>query len=313
MSTSYQNTLLRSATHKGVGVHSGKAATVTLCPAPFNHGIVFKRTDVQIPAIIPASFKHVASTSYHTTLQSTHTKDTLATVEHLMAALWSLSVDNVLITVDGPEIPILDGSARPWMDLIQGSGLVKQKGITQTTPSVIKVTRDIRVQHQESWLQISPSNTFSVTMTMPLEEGLLHTHTYHQGDNFYQDISSARTFSRRTHIEHMKQMGLIKGGSLDNALVLEKGKPLNPKGFRGENECARHKILDLVGDWALAGHAFLGHVEGYASGHTLNYQLLKKLLESECAAQKPLQQAIENVSLVVKKQASAAVQAHPSF
>lgn len=313
MSTSYQNTLLRSATHKGVGVHSGKTATVTLYPAPFSHGIVLKRTDVQTPAIIPASFKHIASTNYHTTLQSIHTQDTLATVEHLMAALWALSVDNVLITVDGPEIPILDGSARPWMDLIQESGLVKQKGMTQATPSVIKVTRDIRVQHQESWLQISPSHTFSVTMTVPLEEGLLHTHTYRQGDNFYQDISSARTFSRRTHIEHMKQMGLIKGGSLDNALVLENGKPLNPEGFRGENECARHKILDLVGDWALAGHAFLGHVEGYASGHTLNYQLLKKLLESDFAAQKPLQQAIESVSLVVNKQAGAAMPAHPSF
>ena len=270
----FQNTIRTPQVLKGVGVHSGQQVTVRILPAAAQTGVVFKRTDQEGAPVVPACWSRISSTDYCTTLESACKRATLSTVEHFMSALWALRVDNLVVEVDGPEMPILDGSAAPWIDLLRVAGLRTQKAYKR----VLRVCETLRVSYEKSWLEVSPAEDFSVSMAVPVDVALEHQYTYTGDQDFVEDIAKARTFSKRENIERMRAMGLIKGGTLDNALVLEGSKPLNPEGFRYADECARHKVLDLIGDWALSGTLIQARVQGYASGHGLNRRLLEKLL-----------------------------------
>lgn len=270
-----RGTLQDAASVQGVGVHSGQSSSVTLRPAPCNAGIRFVRSDLPGSPAILASVENVSSTQFSTTLGHGHA--TISTVEHLMAALWAAGVTDVEIQVNCAEIPILDGSSARWLDILKSTGV---KQYAENLPTLY-VQEPVEIAHGAGWLKIRPADTFSASMTVALDDDICQTFTYREADSFEEHIAEARTFSLKKNVEAMYAKGLIKGGSLENALVIKNGKAVNAEGFRFDSECARHKILDLIGDWALCGRLVKGHVEGFQSGHALNHQLISALLKAE--------------------------------
>ena len=271
-----QNTIKNTGSICGVGVHGGRLVNVNVQPAPANTGIVFRMAGKK-RVEIKASWQNVTSTHYSTVLS--HEGVSISTVEHVLAALWSQGISNLFIDIDGPEVPILDGSAQVWIDFFTSLGKEQQ---SPRIPS-LTVHKACWVRHQESWLHIAPSQELRIDMFTSLDDGTMHAFSYrHCGreNSFLRHIAGARTFSFKKHIEAMRERGLIKGGSLDNALVLNEGKALNALGLRYSNECARHKVLDFIGDWALSGARFCGHITGFNSGHTLNHRLLTTVLQT---------------------------------
>ncbi|WP_031934052.1 UDP-3-O-acyl-N-acetylglucosamine deacetylase [Candidatus Hepatobacter penaei] len=277
MSTPFsQNTIKNTGSIHGVGVHGGCLVNMVVHPAPLNTGIVF-RVAGKKRVEIKASWQNVTSTHYSTVLS--HEGVSISTVEHVLAALWSQGLSNLFIEIDGPEVPILDGSAQVWMDFFTSLGREPQS----SRMPALTVHKACWVRHQESWLHIAPSQELRIDMFTSLDDGTMHAFSYRHCDreeSFLRHIAGARTFSFQKHIEAMRERGLIKGGSLDNALVLHEGKALNALGLRYDNECARHKILDFIGDWALSGARFCGHITGFNSGHTLNHRLLTAVLQT---------------------------------
>ena len=282
-----QATVTRKGSCAGIGIHSGQSVNVQITPAPADSGIVFVRTDGQKSGArsIAATWKNVVDTRFSTTLGNSdgpadnaggHPDDgRISTVEHLMAAFWALGIHNATVEVAGAELPIFDGSSQPWISLLTSLGRTFQP----KRVGVHKVTKTLRVEEGDSWLQVDPCDTFRVDVTAPLGHGAqAQTFSYRLGDVFNERIGSARTFSLRENVEKMRALGLIQGGSLDNAVVLDQGRVMNPEGLRFPNECARHKVLDLIGDWALGGPLILGHVRAYAPGHTLNHRLLRLVM-----------------------------------
>lgn len=234
---------------------------------------MFCRQDLPGQPCIAGTAASVASTAFSTCLKN-EKGDTVETVEHLLSALFALRIRNARISLTGSECPILDGSAATWLSLLQTAGTVTQRA----TWPVLKITKKQRVASNRGWLEVEPSSHFSVEMTVPLSDGTQQSARFCEDDSFETDIATARTFTFKEHLQPMREKGLIQGGSLDNALVIDNGQPVNKDGWRIQNECARHKILDLLGDWALGGYLLQGRVRGYASGHTLNHQLLEKIL-----------------------------------
>ena len=262
-----------------MGVHSGKKVSVTFKPALSGSGISFQRSDHNEEPVT-AHWSNVTSTQYSTTIG--HGDASIATVEHLMAALWTCGITDIHIDIDGPEVPILDGSALPWMKCLEGLGRKNIPGHCDTLTPL----KPIHIQEGKGWLEIQPSNFLRVDMFVPLDSGVIQSFSYVEGHNcFRKDIADARTFSFKKNISAMLERGLIKGGSLENALVIDQGLCINELGFRQPDECARHKILDFLGDWALCAQRFTGHVVGFASGHSLNHALLKKVCEDIQSAQ----------------------------
>lgn len=280
-----QGTLKSIVTCQGVGVHTGEQIKLTLHPAMPDEGVTFVRCD-QGNAQIKARFENVVDTRFSTTIGNDQGV-TLSTVEHLMAAFVALGIDNAFVEVSGPEIPILDGSALPFIQLIQQEGIQVQDRLRKR----LKVLKTVRVEEADQYLEISPSSLFRVSVAVPLGPHLAQSYTYTSQESFTETIAAARTFSLLENVERMQAAGLIKGGSLKNAVVLDGERVVNPEGLRFPQECARHKILDIVGDFALAGVSFLGHIRGRRPGHTLNHQLLKTLMENQDAwcfeAEKP--------------------------
>lgn len=260
-----------------IGVHSGESVSVEFLPAPVGSGVWFCRADLPGSPLIPAHWSFVSSTLFNTTLEAKNSGASISTVEHLLAALWALNITDALIKVWGPEIPILDGSSAPWLALLRD--LPQQQGLGTRKPPALYISEPVRVESDHGFLEAKPANSLSVSMMVPLDNGTRQTFTYKEGDSFMDNLANARTFSFRKNVEHMQAQGLIKGGSLDNALVLENGQPLNPGGWRAPDECARHKVLDFLGDWFLSGYALKARVSGYVSGHTLNALLVKKLVQ----------------------------------
>ena len=255
----------------GVGVHSGHKAHVAFSSAPEAVGIVFRRSD-QGGASIKADWRNVTSTHYSTTIAENDV--TVSTVEHLTAALWALGITDVYIDIDGPEVPILDGSALPWIQCLSDLGQQTVNGYCET----LDLSGPTRITNSQGWIEIHPSSTLRVDMFVPLDNGSLQAFSYTEDQaSFVDDISCARTFSFKQNIEAMRDRGFIRGGSLDNALVIHEGRSINELGFRQPNECARHKVLDFLGDWALCGKIFKGHVTGFSSGHALNHALLQNV------------------------------------
>jgi UDP-3-O-[3-hydroxymyristoyl] N-acetylglucosamine deacetylase len=273
----FQHTLKAPIGCVGVGVHTGRRAQLRLVPAPAGHGIVFRRTDLGMD--IPARFDRVVDTRLCTVLG--HESDPsvrVGTVEHLMAALSGCGIDNVLVEVDGPELPILDGSANPYVFLIDCAGITAQDVPRRT----VTVRRVVRVTDGAAWAELRPIATRGMEMAMSIDFAAAAIGSQALSlrltpDSFRREIASARTFAMAADIEKLRESGLARGGSLDNAVVVDGAKVLNPAGLRCADEFVRHKVLDAVGDLALAGAAINGRFVGSRSGHMLNNKLLRAL------------------------------------
>jgi len=267
----------------GIGLHSGKKVTLTLKPAPIDHGIRFCRVDlggIEIPA-------HVSHLSGLPQLQTVlvndeHAEASVETVEHLLSALRSLGVDNAIIELNHPEVPIMDGSSAPWVYLIQDAGVKEQSAPRR----VIEMLRPIQVQQGDKRIALYPSDRFKVSYTISFDHPMLrHQQKTVDLDEqaFVDDIAPARTFGFLKEVEMLRQRGLALGGSLENAVVLGETGVLNP--LRFEDEFVRHKILDVVGDLALVGHPIIGHLVVHRGGHALHTALAAELLRQTDAWQ----------------------------
>jgi UDP-3-O-[3-hydroxymyristoyl] N-acetylglucosamine deacetylase len=273
-----QRTFKQRATLEGVGLHSGALVTVTLCPAPADHGIVFERTDVTPRVEIPALAAYVVDTTLNTSLGTNGIR--VGTVEHLMAALAGCGIDNARIEVEGAELPILDGSAAPFVALIGEAGIKEQREARQ----YLLVRRTVQVQDPKDATKsarLSPAERFTIDYTIDFKHPLIsdQRHRVQLSEKaFHREIARARTFGFKRDVERLHAAGLGRGGSLANAVVLDDFNILNPEGLRFPDEFVRHKILDAVGDLALAGMPIIGHLEAVKSGHALNHALVKKAL-----------------------------------
>ena len=272
-----QRTLKQVVEATGIGLHSGKKVQLILRPAAANSGIVFRRIDLDPVVDIPAKADLVRETTLCTTLV-TDDGVKLATVEHLMAALAGMGVDNAVIEVDAPEIPIMDGSASPFVYLLQQAGIEEQVAAKR----YIRITKTVRVEDGDKWAELSPFNGFRIDFSIDFAHPAIDASTQHRvqdlsGCSFIQEIARARTFGFMRDIEYLQANNLALGGTLDNAIVLDEYKILNDTGLRYEDEFVKHKILDAVGDLFMAGHGIVGEVKAYKSGHGLNNLLIREL------------------------------------
>jgi UDP-3-O-[3-hydroxymyristoyl] N-acetylglucosamine deacetylase len=271
----------------GIGLHSGRRVHVTLRPAEPNHGIVFRRTD--LGRDIPARFDRVVDTRLSTVLgHESWGSVRVGTVEHLMAAFAGLGVDNALVEVDGPELPILDGSAAPFAFLIECAGIAEQ----DAPRHVIEIRHTVRVNDGDSFAELRPAPPgaqgleIAVSIDFPAEAiGQQALRIRLEPHCFRYDLARARTFVLAEQIEHLRATGLAQGGSLENAVVVDQHRVLNPGGLRMEDEFARHKMVDVIGDIALAGAAIRGRLVTHRPGHSLNNRLLRALFADASAWQ----------------------------
>lgn len=275
-----QNTLSQKVSVSGTGVHSGKKINLTIKPAPENHGIKFRRVDLPGTHDIPAIFKMVVDTSLATVLGINGT--IISTIEHLMASFAGLGIDNALVEVDDYEIPIMDGSAWIFTQLIENAGIKKQ-----TAPRHFMIVKEpIKVTDNDKSVVIYPEPMFKITCKIDFSHPLIGKQEIifdRAKNSFGKEISQARTFGFVQDLELLKKFSLAKGGSLDNAIVIDKDRILNKEGLRYPDEFVRHKLLDSLGDFSLLGMPIQGHIVTYKSGHALNHLFIKKLLENKNA------------------------------
>lgn len=268
-----QRTLKSPIGCAGVGVHSGLQVSVRLVPAEAGHGVVFRRTDLGVD--LPARFDTVVDTRLCTVVGDGEAR--VGTVEHLMAALAACGIDNLVVEVDGPEVPVLDGSAEPWLFLIDCAGTVALDAPCR----VVEVLRTVRVEDGDAFAELRPGPggfTMAVSIAFDAEAIGRQALTFTLDEaGFRRELSRARTFAQRHEIEGLQRMGLARGGSLENAVVVDGAEVLNPAGLRMEDEFVRHKVLDAVGDLALAGAMLQGRFVGNKSGHGLNNLVLRAL------------------------------------
>jgi UDP-3-O-[3-hydroxymyristoyl] N-acetylglucosamine deacetylase len=277
-----QRTLKNTIRATGIGMHTGDKVVVTLRPAPVDTGIVFSRVDVRPPVLIPALVGHVGDTTMATTLAAGKVR--ISTVEHLMSAFAGLGIDNALVEVDAAELPIMDGSAAPFVFLLQSAGIVDQdapKKFIRILEETVHTDGDISVT-------LSPYNGFRVEYTLLYDHPVFHKHTKtaavdFSSTTFVKEVSRARTFGFLADFEKLRGMDLARGGSLDNAVVVDDFRILNEEGLRLEDEFVKHKILDAIGDLYLLGHSVLGAFSGHKSGHASNNALLRKVLANRNA------------------------------
>ena len=268
-----QRTILKSATCSGIGVHSGKQVNLAIKPAPINHGIKFYRIDLPGTPCVSAHFNRVVDTSLATVIGEEGC--IISTIEHLMAAFSGLSIDNAIVEVDSYELPIMDGSAGPFADMIIKSGIVDQN----RPRFFFVIKKAIELHENGKFVCIYPAKELKITYTIEYQNQLINTQTasFNVDEScFEQEIASARTFGFLHEVEYLKKYGLAKGGSLDNVVVIDNDKVMNPDGLRYDNEFVRHKILDCIGDFSLLGMPVLGHMVLKKSGHKFNHTFLEK-------------------------------------
>jgi UDP-3-O-[3-hydroxymyristoyl] N-acetylglucosamine deacetylase len=273
-----QRTLKDSIRATGIGLHSGAKVYMTLRPAPANTGIVFRRLDLPEPVDVPATALNVTETNLGTTLQNGEGK--VATVEHLLSALAGLGIDNVVIDLTAAEVPIMDGSAAPFVFLIQSAGIEE----LDAEKRFIRVLRPVEVTEGDKWARIEPYDGFKVNFEIDFDHPVLQKHRQRASLDFsttafLKEISRARTFGFLKDVETLRANELALGGSLDNAIVMDEYRVLNEDGLRFQDEFVRHKVLDAVGDLYLLGSCLIGEFTGFKSGHKLNNLLLRALLE----------------------------------
>ena len=268
-----QRTVAKRVSCTGVGLHSGKPATLTFAPAAADAGISFVRMDLGVE--IPARNEHVADTMLSTNLANGAAR--IHTVEHVLAALHGMGIDNCRVEVDGPEIPILDGSAAPFVCLVHEAGVQVQRAGKRW----IVIEQAVEVRDGDKLARLEPAEAFSVEFTADFDHPLITNQSFRAtlGDRtFEREVARARTFCFRRDIERMQAAGLAKGGSLANAIVVDEFSILNPEGLRFPDEFARHKVLDAIGDLALLGLPVLGTLTAVKSGHAMNQALVRKVL-----------------------------------
>lgn len=277
-----QRTLKNVIRATGVGLHSGDKVYLTLRPAPVDSGIIFRRVDLNPPMEIPARAENVGDTRLSTTLVKGQTR--ISTVEHLLSALAGLGIDNAYVELSASEVPIMDGSAGPFVFLIQSAGIEEQNAPKR----YIRIKRAIQVQDGDKWARFDPFNGFKVSFRIDFEHPVFkRSSQFAEIDfsktSFVKEVSRARTFGFMHEIELLRENKLALGGSLDNAIVMDDYRVLNEDGLRYEDEFVKHKVLDAVGDLYLLGHGLIGAFSGYKSGHELNNKLLRTLLADKQA------------------------------
>jgi len=277
-----QRTLKNTIRATGVGLHTGEKVLMTLGPAPVNSGIVFRRTDLDPHVDVRADGMYVGETTLGTTLVKDGVR--VATVEHLMSALAGLGIDNALVELSAQEVPIMDGSAGPFVFLIQSAGVAEQSAAKR----FIRVRRPIEVRDGDKWARFAPFDGFKINFEIEFDHPVFKRHSQRASmdfasTSFLREVSRARTFGFMRDMEFLRAMNLGRGGSLDNAIVLDDYRILNDDGLRYENEFVRHKILDAIGDLYLIGHSIIGEFSAFKSGHGLNNQLLRELVRHEAA------------------------------
>ena len=275
----YQQTIKKPIFFKGIGLHSGKISNVRLIPSEANQGIIFKRTDVKENNIIKANFKNVTTTNLSTTLENSFGYK-VSTVEHLLAAFYIVGIDNAIVEIDNEEIPIMDGSSKDFVEMLKKSG-EKKLG---TKRKFLKILKKVEFKEKEKTISIEPNDlSFEVNFQLNYSNDIIGKQE--NSINFFndnlEDVYSSRTFCLFEDIENIKKRGLAKGGSLQNAIVVDKEKILNENGLRNKKEFVNHKILDLAGDFLLSGYRILGTVNCQQGGHQLSNLFLRKLLKSE--------------------------------
>jgi UDP-3-O-[3-hydroxymyristoyl] N-acetylglucosamine deacetylase len=278
----YQQTVAHSFSMTGIGVHSGKPATLTLKPAESDTGIVFIRTDIQDKNnVIKARWDQVVDTKLCTVIGN---KDgvTVSTIEHLVSALAALKIDNVIIEIDGPETPIMDGSADAFMMRLEEAGTCLQA----TPRQAIRILKPIEYVDGDKIARFYPASAMQFSFEIDFASKAVGYQKYSfemSEDSYKEEIARARTFGFLHEVEMLRTMGLAQGGSLDNAIVIEGDRVLNADGLRFKNECVRHKILDAIGDLYLAGMPILGHFHGVKAGHMMNNKILRVLFADPSA------------------------------
>ena len=275
-----QRTLKNVIRATGVGLHTGQKVYLTLRPAVADTGIVFRRVDLDEPVEIPATPENVGDTTLSTTLIKDGVR--ISTVEHLLSALAGLGIDNAYIDLNAPEVPIMDGSAGPFVFLIQSAGIQEQNAPKR----FIRITKPITVEDGDKWVRFEPFDGFKVSFTIDFDHPIFSNHQQtaevdFSTTSFVKEISRARTFGFMSQIETLRASNLALGGSLDNAVVLDDYRILNEDGLRYMDEFVKHKILDSIGDLYLLGRSLIGEFSGYKSGHELNNRLLRTLLAHE--------------------------------
>ena len=283
MSEIFQKTLSEKISLKGIGLHSGKSASINLFPAKEDEGIVFKRTDLKSNNIIKANFRNVSSARLCTTLENDHGIK-VSTVEHLLAAFYITGIDNAIVEIDNEEVPIMDGSSKDFINILKKTHLTTQN----KKRKYLKISKKIELIDGKRKISIEPNDeTLHVSFKLNYENQIIGKQKNvidFQKDNL-DDVISSRTFCLYEDIEKIKKFGLAKGGSLDNAIVVDKKKVLNKGGLRNEKEFVNHKILDLAGDFLLSGFRIIGKVSCDQGGHELTNLFLRKLFNTQSAFQ----------------------------
>ena len=277
-----QRTLKNVIRATGVGLHTGKKVLLTLRPASANTGIIFRRVDLDPAVEIPAKPKYVGDTSLSTTLVKDNIR--ISTVEHLLSALAGFGIDNVFVDLTADEVPIMDGSAGPFVFLIQSAGIKEQN----FAKKFLRIKEKVRVEKDEKWAMFEPFDGFKVGFSIEFDHPVFNQNNCHaeidfSTTSFVKEVSRARTFGFMRDVELLRQRNLVLGGSLDNAVVVDDYKILNEDGLRYADECVKHKILDAIGDLYLLGHSLIGAFKGHKSGHALNNTLIRELLLNEDA------------------------------
>lgn len=273
-----QRTLKNSIRATGVGLHTGEKVYLTLRPAAPNTGIVFRRVDLDEPVEIKAHPENVGDTQLSTCLVQDGVR--VSTVEHLLSAMAGLGIDNAYVDLSAPEVPIMDGSAGPFVFLIRSAGIQEQ----EAPKTFIRIRRPIRIEEDGKWVAFEPFDGFKVSFTLEFDHPVFKSGTQaaevdFSSTSFVKEVSRARTFGFMKDIEFLQQNNLALGGSLDNAIVVDDFRILNEDGLRYHDEFVKHKVLDAIGDLYLLGHSLIGAFSGYKSGHSLNNKLLRRLLK----------------------------------
>ncbi len=300
-----QRTLKNTIRATGIGMHTGKKVYLTLSPAPIDTGVVFRRVDSHPPVVIPGHALNVHDTRLATTLAKDGVR--VSTVEHLMAALAGLGIDNCFVDLSSDEVPIMDGSAAPFVFLIQSAGILEQGAAKK----FIRIKKPVIVRDGDKWARFEPFNGFKVAFTIDFDHPVFADQSKSaemdfSSASFVREISRARTFGFMRDIEELRKRDLARGGSLDNAIVIDDYRVLNTDGLRYKNEFVRHKMLDAIGDLYLLGHSLIGAFTGYKSGHALNNTLLRELLQQGSAWEEVVYEDV-NTAPITYTQAQEAV------
>ena len=290
----HQRTLAKSTTVTGIGIHSGQKASIVLHPAQADFGIQFKRIDLKNAPVLKAHPSNVGATENNTTIGTG--KNSVHTVEHLLSVFYGLGINNIYCEIDGPEVPIMDGSGASFVFLLKEAGIQN----LNKSKKFIVILEPVRVQIDDKWAELSPSPKLVIDASITFSHPQIKTQRKifdFSCERYINEISRARTFGFLSEVDMLKRKGLIKGGSLDNALILDEFHIINEEGSRFKDEFIRHKILDIIGDFSLLSHELAGKITTYKSGHKLNNMLCRKLLETPHAFESVSGSSIEKEML----------------